>query len=74
MAHLSGDKNLTHAFNNNIDVHSATASEIFNVSLEDVTSDHRRNAKAINFGLIYGMSAFGLTRQLGIARDQAQAI
>ena len=54
MAHLSGDKNLTHAFNNNIDVHSATASEIFNVSLEDVTSDHRRNAKAINFGLIYG--------------------
>ena len=73
MAHLSGDKNLTHAFNNNIDVHSATASEIFNVSLEDVTSDHRRNAKAINFGLIYGMSAFGLTRQLGIARDEAQA-
>ena len=73
MAHLSGDKNLTHAFNNNIDVHSATASEIFNVSLEDVTSDHRRNAKAINFGLIYGMSAFGLTRQLGISRDEAQA-
>ncbi len=73
MAHLSGDKNLTHAFNNNIDVHSATASEIFNVSLEDVTSDHRRNAKAINFGLIYGMSAFGLTRQLGIARNEAQA-
>lgn len=73
MAHLSGDKNLTHAFNNNIDVHSATASEIFNVSLEDVTSDHRRNAKAINFGLIYGMSAFGLTRQLGIARHEAQA-
>ena len=73
MAHLSGDKNLTHAFKNNIDVHSATASEIFNVSLEDVTSDHRRNAKAINFGLIYGMSAFGLTRQLGIARNEAQA-
>ena len=73
MAHLSGDKNLTHAFNNNIDVHSATASEIFNVSLKDVTSDHRRNAKAINFGLIYGMSAFGLTRQLGIARNEAQA-
>ena len=73
MAHLSGDKNLTYAFNNNIDVHSATASEIFNVSLEDVTSDHRRNAKAINFGLIYGMSAFGLTRQLGIARNEAQA-
>ena len=73
MAHLSGDKNLTHAFNNNIDVHSATASEIFNVSLENVTPDLRRSAKAINFGLIYGMSAFGLTRQLGIARNEAQA-
>ena len=73
MAHLSGDKNLTHAFNNNIDVHSATASEIFNVSLEEVTSEHRRSAKAINFGLIYGMSAFGLTRQLGIPRHEAQA-
>jgi DNA polymerase-1 len=73
MAHLSGDKNLTHAFNNNIDVHSATASEIFNVSLEEVTSENRRSAKAINFGLIYGMSAFGLTRQLGIPRHEAQA-
>ena len=73
MAHLSGDKNLTHAFKNNIDVHSATASEIFNVPLENVTPDHRRSAKAINFGLIYGMSAFGLTRQLGIPRNEAQA-
>ena len=73
MAHLSGDKNLTFAFNNNIDVHSATAAEIFNVPLEAVTSEHRRSAKAINFGLIYGMSAFGLTRQLGIARHEAQA-
>ena len=73
MAHLSGDKNLTHAFNNNIDVHSATASEIFNISLEEVTSQNRRSAKAINFGLIYGMSAFGLTRQLGIPRHEAQA-
>ena len=73
MAHLSGDKNLTHAFNNNIDVHSATASEIFNISLEEVSPDHRRSAKAINFGLIYGMSAFGLTRQLGIPRHEAQA-
>jgi DNA polymerase-1 len=73
MAHLSGDKNLTHAFNNNIDVHSATASEIFNISLEEVTPEHRRSAKAINFGLIYGMSAFGLTRQLGIPRHEAQA-
>ena len=73
MAHLSGDKNLTHAFKNNIDVHSSTASEIFNVPLENVTPDHRRSAKAINFGLIYGMSAFGLTRQLGISRNEAQA-
>ena len=73
MAHLSGDKNLTRAFKNNIDVHSATASEIFNVPLENVTPDHRRSAKAINFGLIYGMSAFGLTRQLGIPRNEAQA-
>ncbi len=73
MAHLSGDKNLTHAFNNNIDVHSSTASEIFNVPLDEVTPDHRRSAKAINFGLIYGMSAFGLTRQLGIPRHEAQA-
>ncbi|MDA9659807.1 DNA polymerase I [Pseudomonadota bacterium] len=73
MAHLSGDENLTHAFNNNIDVHSATASEIFNISLEEVSPDHRRSAKAINFGLIYGMSAFGLTRQLGIPRHEAQA-
>ena len=72
MAHLSGDKNLTHAFNNNIDVHSATASEIFNISLEDVSLDHRRSAKAINFGLIYGMSAFGLAKQLGIGRHEAQ--
>ena len=73
MAHLSGDKNLTYAFNNNIDVHSSTASEVFNIPLEDVTSEHRRSAKAINFGLIYGMSAFGLTRQLGIPRHEAQA-
>ena len=73
MAHLSRDKNLTHAFNNNIDVHSATASEIFNIPLEEVSPDHRRSAKAINFGLIYGMSAFGLTRQLGIPRQEAQA-
>ena len=72
MAHLSKDKNLTHAFNNNLDVHSATASEVFGVNLEDVTQDHRRSAKAINFGLMYGMSAFGLTRQLDIPRAEAQ--
>ena len=72
MAHLSEDKNLTHAFNNDIDVHSSTASEVFGVSIDDVTKDQRRSAKAINFGLMYGMSAFGLTRQLGITRDEAQ--
>jgi DNA polymerase-1 len=72
MAHLSKDKNLTHAFNNNIDVHSSTAAEVFGVSIDDVNQDQRRSAKAINFGLMYGMSAFGLTRQLGIPRAEAQ--
>ena len=72
MAHLSKDKNLTHAFNNNLDIHSATAAEVFGVSLDEVTQDQRRSAKAINFGLMYGMSAFGLTRQLDIPRAEAQ--
>ena len=72
MAHLSEDNNLTHAFNNDIDVHSSTAAEVFGVSIENVTQDQRRSAKAINFGLMYGMSAFGLTRQLGIQRGEAQ--
>jgi len=72
MAHLSKDKNLTHAFNNNLDIHSATAAEVFGVSLEEVAQDQRRSAKAINFGLMYGMSAFGLTRQLDIPRAEAQ--
>tara|TARA_Y200000002_G_scaffold380068_1_gene390705 strand:+ start:8511 stop:11183 length:2673 start_codon:yes stop_codon:yes gene_type:complete len=72
MAHLSEDKNLTHSFNNNIDVHSSTAAEVFGVSIDDVSPDQRRSAKAINFGLMYGMSAFGLTRQLGIPRGEAQ--
>ena len=73
MAHLSEDKNLTNAFNNNIDVHSSTAAEVFGVAIEEVNKDQRRSAKAINFGLMYGMSAFGLTRQLGITRAEAQA-
>ena len=73
MAHLSEDKNLTTAFNNNIDVHSSTAAEVFGVAIEEVNKDQRRSAKAINFGLMYGMSAFGLTRQLGITRAEAQA-
>jgi DNA polymerase-1 len=72
MAHLSGDKGLQHAFANGLDVHAATAAEVFGISLEDVSSDQRRSAKAINFGLIYGMSAFGLAKQLNIPRHEAQ--
>lgn len=73
MAHLSGDKNLIAAFHNRYDIHSATAAEVFNIPLDQVTPLHRRSAKAINFGLIYGMSAFGLARQLDIDRKSAQA-
>ncbi|MEE8212137.1 MAG: DNA polymerase I [Acidiferrobacterales bacterium] len=72
MAHLSGDAGLQQAFAQGLDVHRATAAEVFNVPLDQVTSDMRRNAKAINFGLIYGMSAFGLARQLKIDRSTAQ--
>jgi len=72
MAHLSQDKGLLTAFANDLDIHSATAAEIFEVDLAEVTSLQRRSAKAINFGLIYGMSAFGLAKQLGIARHEAQ--
>jgi DNA polymerase-1 len=71
MAHLSQDKGLLKAFAAGEDIHRHTASEIFGVSLDDVTSDQRRSAKAINFGLIYGMSAHGLSKQLGIERHQA---
>jgi DNA polymerase-1 len=73
MAHLSGDAGLLAAFSQGVDVHSATAAEVFEVELEQVTHDLRRSAKAINFGLIYGMSAFGLAQQLGLPRNQAQA-
>ncbi len=72
MAHLSQDKRLVNAFKQGKDVHSATAAEVFGVELEDVNSEQRRRAKAINFGLIYGMSAFGLGRQLSIGRDEAE--
>ena len=72
MAHLSQDAGLLKAFAEGKDVHSATASEVFGVPLEEVTSDMRRKAKAVNFGLIYGMSAFGLARQLDIPRNEAQ--
>ncbi|APA83772.1 DNA polymerase I [Francisella tularensis] len=72
MAHLSKDKNLLKAFNQNLDIHSATAAEVLGISIDEVSSEQRRKAKAINFGLIYGMSAFGLARQLEIPRAEAQ--
>ncbi len=72
MAHLSGDAGLLAAFEAGLDVHRATAAEVFGVEVEAVSDDQRRNAKAINFGLIYGMSAFGLARQLGLSRGEAQ--
>ncbi len=73
MAHLSGDEGLLRAFADGIDIHQATAAEVFGVATEAVDGEQRRAAKAINFGLIYGMSAWGLARQLGIERDEAQA-
>jgi DNA polymerase-1 len=72
MAHLSGDAGLRGAFERGLDVHRATAAEVFGSTIEGVTSDQRRSAKAINFGLIYGMSAYGLARQLGVSRGVAQ--
>lgn len=72
MAHLSEDKGLLEAFANGMDIHRATAAEVFGVAPESVSNEQRRSAKAINFGLIYGMSAFGLARQLHIGRNQAQ--
>lgn len=72
MAHLSGDTKLIDAFHHNLDVHSATAAQVFGVSLQEVTHDQRRKAKAINFGLIYGMSAYGLAKQIDVGRVAAQ--
>ena len=72
MAHLSGDAGLKRAFAHGLDVHRATAAEVFELALEDVSPDQRRSAKAINFGLMYGMSAFGLSRQLSVSRAVAQ--
>lgn len=73
MAHLSEDEGLLNAFNQGLDIHKATAAEVEGVAIDAVTADQRRNAKAVNFGLIYGMSAFGLAKQLGIGRKEAQA-
>ncbi|MBX9447944.1 DNA polymerase I [Dickeya chrysanthemi] len=72
MAHLSRDAGLLRAFSNGLDIHRATAAEVFGLPLDRVTTEQRRSAKAINFGLIYGMSAFGLSRQLAIPRNEAQ--
>jgi DNA polymerase-1 len=72
MAHLSGDASLLRAFAEDLDVHQATAAEVFGIAPDAVSADQRRSAKAINFGLMYGMSAFGLARQLGISRGDAQ--
>lgn len=72
MAHLSGDESLLDAFEKGLDIHKTTAAEVFSTNIDDVTNDQRRAAKAINFGLIYGMSAFGLAKQLGIARGEAK--
>lgn len=73
MAHLSGDQGLRSAFANGLDIHKATAAEVFDVDLDNVSAEQRRSAKAINFGLIYGMSAFGLAKQLHIGRNDAQS-
>ena len=72
MAHLSKDRGLLSAFEKEQDVHKATAADVFGVPLSDVKNEQRRSAKAINFGLIYGMSAFGLAKQLGVSRGEAQ--
>ena len=72
MAHISGDQNLIEAFNKNEDVHRSTAAQVFETEISMVTKDQRRKAKAINFGLIYGMSAFGLAKQIDVSRTEAK--
>lgn len=74
MAHLSGDKSMIEAFNSGLDIHTATAAKIYKVSLDEVTSDMRRNAKSANFGIIYGISTFGLSENLGISRKEAKSL
>jgi DNA polymerase I len=72
LAHLSKDENLIRAFKDDLDIHTLTASQILNVKIEDITSEQRRNAKAVNFGIIYGMSAFGLAKQIGVFQSEAK--
>ncbi|MGE7773112.1 DNA polymerase I [Chitinophaga sp. NPDC101104] len=74
IAAISGDQNMSDAFRNNLDIHTATAAKVYGVELADVTSDMRRNAKSVNFGIIYGQSAFGLSENLGIPRSEAKAL
>jgi len=74
IAEMSKDEGMMNAFLNNVDIHSATASKVYNVPLEDVTKDMRRNAKTVNFGIVYGISAFGLSERLNIPRKEAQEI
>ena len=73
LAHMSGDKNLISAFNNGQDIHRSTASLVFNVPFDEVTDLQRRSAKAVNFGIVYGISAFGLAQDIGVDRKEAQA-
>jgi DNA polymerase-1 len=72
LAHLSGDEGLRTAFEEDLDIHASTAAEVFDIPFDEVNADHRRKAKAINFGIIYGISAFGLSEQLGIEREEAE--
>jgi DNA polymerase I len=74
IAHLSGDKDMIEAFANGLDIHTATAAKVYGIALEDVSRDMRRNAKMVNFGIIYGISAFGLSERLGISRGEAGSI
>lgn len=73
LAHVAGDENLINAFNNGIDVHTLTASKVFGVKMEDVTKDMRRKAKAVNFGIVYGQSKYGLAKSLNISNDEAES-
>ena len=74
MAALSGDAEMLKAFNNGIDIHSATAAKVYNVSVDKVDKIMRTNAKSVNFGIIYGISAFGLSQNIGISRNEAKNI